>query len=57
MEKNVMRSLEMVARERMEVAVRPLFEALTPGTQPPADLLPSNNSPSGASTATRTFRT
>lgn len=58
MEKNVMRSLETVAKERMEVAVC----ASQPATGPASvanrtDINISNNSQSGAKLATRMSRT
>lgn len=55
MEKNVMRSLETVAKERMEVAVRRHLFRLQPTTIVfLADIDISNNSLSGARPATRT---
>jgi hypothetical protein len=56
MEKNVMRSLELVAKERMEVAVCDSALSIT-REWPPADTHDSNNCHSGARPATKTFRT
>jgi hypothetical protein len=54
MEKNVMRSLELVAKERMEVAVRSLFPLVDLSSILKLTLYCSNNYRSGVSTAMKT---
>lgn len=54
MEKNVMRSMELVGRERMEVAVS-IIRILSRSSH--ANLIHSNNSPCGVKLATTMFPT
>ena len=56
MEKNVMRSMELVGRERMEVAVSFLFREFRRRFRSLMLIVPSNNSPSGERHAMMMFR-
>jgi len=53
MEKNVMRSMELVGRERMEVAVR--TSTSSTAWRSSANANPSNNFPSGEKDAMTTY--